>query len=386
MPRRREIEGDLIMGWPDRKRPEPEIRKDEQGRVFHVRSPFWDLQGLITPTDLRYTVFQMQGTDPIHPDDWSLSIDGLVERPVKFDFEEIQKFPARVVRNVSECAGSEAGFFAYIKDGGEKPDRYGYEVTGAGLVSSGEWVGVSLATVLERAGVKPEAISVRAEGFDRGRPREHVLLAGGEELEEDINFDKCLPLEKVLDPDTILAWALNGEYIRHVHGGPVRLIVPGWTGNWSIKWLQRLEVLDYMAPCYYQTEYFYYADSPDDPNRVMMTSMGVKTIITDPRDEDSPLPKGTHIVKGMAWSGCGLITRVEISVDGGSTWSDASLEANPDKWLWVRWAYTWDAQKPGKHSILARATDETGRVQPQTPWNYQLKLFDGLVPVEVEIE
>ena len=118
----------------------------------------------------------------------------------------------------------------------------------------------------------------------------------------------------------------------------------------------------------------------------MCSSLGVKTLILDPIDEDSPLPAGSHPVRGLAWSGEGAVTRVEISVDGGESWQDAHIEKSHDRWMWVRWHYLWTVEKPGKYQIMARATDEKGRVQPQIPWNYQRKHFDGIVPTDVVIE
>jgi hypothetical protein len=113
--------------------------------------------------------------------------------------------------------------------------------------------------------------------------------------------------------------------------------------------------------------------------------MGVRCIVTDPVDEDSPLPAGMRRVRGLAWSGEGRIERVEVSLDGGSTWADAHLEEPRSRWLWVRWSHPWDA-RPGAYKILARATDEKGRVQPQIPWNFQRKLCDWIVPAEVTVE
>jgi DMSO/TMAO reductase YedYZ molybdopterin-dependent catalytic subunit len=395
---RREIEGDIIMGWADRKRPTPELRKDGQGRVIHVSTPVGDLQGLITPIDLRYVVVQLDAPDPMHPDDWSLSIGGEVERPFELNFEELRKFPGVTVRCVHECSGSDADFFDYLKSGREtygcnrceqqegKPDRLDPEAQHQGVLSSGEWTGVPLATVLDKAGVKSGAVSVLAQGFDRGRPAEWATPGALAIPEEEISFEKSLPLEKALDRDTLLAWALNGEYIRHIHGGPVRLITPGWSGNWSVKWLQKLEVLDHLPKLYYQNQYFYLGQAPDDPDKVMITAMGVKTLITEPRDDDAPLPRGTHIIRGLAWSGAGRITRVEVSVDGGETWHDAHREMPQERWLWQRWSHLWHAESPGKYAIMARATDEAGRVQPQIGWNVLRKNFDGIVPVDVEVK
>ena len=113
--------------------------------------------------------------------------------------------------------------------------------------------------------------------------------------------------------------------------------------------------------------------------------MGVRNIITEPLDEDSPLPRGTHMIRGRAWSGMGAIDRVEVSLDGGKTWNDAHLEEPRERWLWRRWSYLWEVDRPGEYRIMARATDAAGRVQPQTPWNYQRKHFDWIVPTEITI-
>jgi hypothetical protein len=113
--------------------------------------------------------------------------------------------------------------------------------------------------------------------------------------------------------------------------------------------------------------------------------LGVKSIITNPIDEDSPLEAGTHRICGYAWSGLGAITRVEVSTDDGESWEDAHVEPSNDRWLWRRWSFKWDVSVTGKYVIKARATDEEGRTQPQTPWNFQMKHFDGIVPVDVEV-
>jgi hypothetical protein len=118
----------------------------------------------------------------------------------------------------------------------------------------------------------------------------------------------------------------------------------------------------------------------------MITAMGVKTLITEPRDDDPSLPPGAHIIRGLAWSGAGMIARVEVSVDGGETWQDAHIEQPQERWLWVRWSHLWKANSPGKYAVMARATDEAGRVQPQIEWNILRKNFDGIVPVDVEVE
>ena len=415
---RREIEGDWVFGWPDRKRAEIMPSKDVEGRVIFARSPVLDLEGMITPVDAYYVIAQLDMPDPIHPDDYTFSVSGEVENPAEYVLEDLRKFPSRTVRAVTECAGNDGEFFSYMQEGSNmkkpslrvKQDEEGgwNQMSDDGgipdiedileaipttcLVSGGEWTGVPLREVLNRAGVKDGAVAIRVQGWDTGRPDPvtQYLSVGRTDFEVVdpgiINYDKGLPIEKAMDPDTILAWAHNGEYLTHVHGAPLRMVVPGWAGNWWVKWIEKIEVMDHMPDCYYQTHYFVSGDSPDDPDKKPMMQLGVKTLINYPRDDDGPLPRGEHVIRGMAWSGEGAVVRVEVSTDGGETWNDAYIEDSRDKWLWRRWSHVWDASEAGEYRIMARATDENGRVQPQTGMNFQRKHFDWIVPEVVTVE
>ena len=411
------MEGEWIERLADRKKARIMLVKMTRGGQS-ARAPVLELGGLTTPTDASYIIAQLNMADPIHPDDYDFQVTGLVEKPLVFNFEEIQQLPSVTVRTTMECAGDDGEYFRWQKDGGPKPSRLKVQEEQGGwnqmageedgddganideifdaipttcLVSGGEWTGVRLKDVLELAGVKPEATHVHLVGYDEGRPDPTpIYLSTGRtdiEIEDPgvINYDKALDLAKALDPDTILAWAQNGEYLRHVHGAPLRVIVPGWSGNWSVKWLKEIELLDYEKPCYYQTQYFVLGEGPDDPNKVPCKELGVKSIVTNPIDEDSPLKVGTHRICGYAWSGLGAITRVEVSTDDGESWQDAYVEPSSDRWLWRRWSFKWDVHEKGNYVIKARATDEEGRTQPQTPWNFQMKHFDGIVPVDVEV-
>lgn len=378
---RREIEGEWIQGWPERRRSQTLSRKDEQGRLVHQRTPYWEQQGPLTPTDMRYLVAQLQTPDPADPAEWSLNVGGLVQRSLRLTLDDLQALPGHTVRMVHECSGSDAQFFEPYEY--EQPTRYDLSKPHTGAASAGEFTGVSLATLLAEVGVHPTATALLAGGFDRGTPGEWAA-GGARAVPEEINYEKALPLAKALHPDTMLAWGLNGEYLRHVHGGPLRLIVPGWSGNWSVKWLERLELLREMPHLYYQDEYFFYAESINDEQRVPITSMGVRCVITDPIDGDDALPAGKVSIHGLAWSGEGAITAVEVSVDG-ENWDPAELVALTDRWLWRRWTYRRDLPA-GTYTVMARATDEAGRTQPQTPWNMLRKNYDGIWPMTVRVE
>ena len=228
------------------------------------------------------------------------------------------------------------------------------------ILSGSEWTGVPLAAILNEAGLTGRATHIRAEGWDEGVP------ATAAEGTEPFFYDKGLPLQKALHPDTILAYAQNGQILEHLHGAPIRLLVPGWSGNWSVKWLRRLEVLDHEPDCWYHYNFYYYGDSPDDPNKELITTIGVKSLVSQPNDDTGTLPAGQHVVRGYAWSGSGAITQVDVSVDGGKSWQPARLEEPAERWMWRRWSCVWDAA-PGDYNVMSRATDSVGNVQSHEP-------------------
>lgn len=363
-------------GWPT-KELKPVTLLDPQGRVKRVRAPVMDLEGLITPVELHYVVQHFDVPEVVSADQWTLTVDGEVKQPLSINYADLRRLPGRSVRTVMECSGSDATYFEYFKGEGARPSR----TQEAMILSASEWTGVPLASLLNAAGLTDRAAYVRAEGWDQGVP--DVAKPGT----EPFFYDKGLAVEKALHPDTILAWAQNGQLLEHLHGAPVRLLVPGWSGNWSVKWLRRLEVLDHMPDCWYHYKFYYYGESPDDPNKELITTIGVKSIVTQPNDDTDTLAPGQHVIRGYAWSGAGAITQVEVSLDGGATWHAAHIEEPRDRWMWVRWSYLWDAQSPGQYCIMSKATDEIGRVQSREPrYNYMRKNFSAIVGYDVTIQ
>jgi len=369
-------EDDKWMGWESPNTIQPKVLLDDQGRVNRIRAPVLDLKGLTTPTHLFYVVQHFGAPEPVRPEDWALAIDGEVKRPLSLTYEDLLRLPGRTVRTVMECSGSDADFFEYFK--GEKPRPYRDEQ--AMILSAGEFTGVPLGAVLDLAGLTGKAAWVRAEGWDKGLP------ANATPELQPFYYDKALPVQKALHPDTILAYAMNGELLEHLHGAPIRLLVPGWSGNWSVKWLRRLQVMDSEPDLWYHYHFYYYASSPEDPEKELITNIMVKSIITSPKDQKVVLPAGQHVIRGLAWGGSGLINRVEVSVDGGQSWNTAHLEEPRERWMWVRWSHLWDVQEPGEYAIMSRATDEMGNVQPREPrYNNMRKNFNAIVPYQVTI-
>ena len=369
-------EGNLWGGWPS-KDVKPVMLTDAQGRMEKIRTPVMDLEGIITPVEFHYTSQHFGLPEPVPTEKWSLTLDGEVKRPLALNYEELRRFPGHTVRTVMECSGSDAPFFEYFKGEGPRPSRTNEGMT----LSTGEWTGVPLAAVLNEAGLTGKAAFVRAEGWDKGLPR------NAEADTQPFFYDKGVPIGKALDADTLLAYAHNGQLLEHIHGAPVRLLVPGWSGNWSVKWLQKLEVLDHMPDCWYHYNYYYYGDSPEDPNKELITAIEVRSLVTHPNDAIKTLPRGTHVVRGYAWSGAATITQVEVSVDSGETWCPARLEKPQDRYMWVRWSYLWEAQQPGQYSVMCRATDAAGRVQLKEPkYNFMRKNFSAIVGNDIVIE
>jgi len=363
-------------GWPSKDLKAATVQ-DEEGRTKRVRTPVTELEGLMTPTELHYVVQHFEVPEVVPAEKWALNVSGEVKRPLALDYEELRRFPGRTVRTVMECSGSDATYFEYFKGVGSKPSR----TNECMIVSACEWTGVPLAAVLNEAGLTGRATHIRAEGWDKGVPD------SASPGTKPFFYDKGLPIEKALHPDTLLAVAQNGQLLEHLHGAPVRLLVPGWSGNWSVKWLWKLDVMAHEPECWYHYNFYYYGDSPDDPNKELITTIGVKSMVTHPNDNTETLPKGTHVVRGYAWSGGGTITQVEVSVDGGDTWHAARLEEPIDRWMWVRWSYLWDAQKSGNYKVMSRATDAAGRVQSMEPrYNNMRKNFSAVVGYDIAVE
>lgn len=297
-------------------------------------TPLQDCYGIITPSALHFESHH-SGVPEIDPAKHELLIHGEVERPLILKMGDLQRFPSVSRIYFIECAGNTAGDLA----GSPRPNVQ----RSHGLVSCSEWTGVPLSTVLQEAGLKPGAKWVLAEGGDACR------------------MARSIPIEKALD-DVIVAYGQNGEALRPEQGYPVRLVVPGWEGNVSVKWLQRLQVMD--QPAMTREEAAAYTDlMPDGKARIFSFMMEAKSVITRPSGEQRLDGPGFYEITGLAWSGRGRITRVEVSTDGGLNWQDAGLQEPvlPKAFTCFRRPWTWDG---GSATLQSRCTDETGYMQP----------------------
>ena len=298
------------------------------------RAPLQDLYGTITPSALHFERHH-SGVPKINSTTHELLLDGLVERPLVFTLKNLRRFPSVSRVHFIECAGN---------SGREHEGRPGETVQRShGLFSNSEWTGVPLKNVLKEVGIKPKARWIVAEGADASR------------------MSRSIPLDKALD-DVLLAYGQNGEALRPEQGYPVRLFLPGVEGNASIKWLRRIELAD--QPFMTREETSKYTDPlPDGTARMFSLDMDAKSLITEPSFPDKLSGPGWWEIRGIAWTGRGKITRVEISTDGGKSWQNARLDEPvlPKCHTRFRFPFEW---KGNETIIASRATDESGYVQP----------------------
>ena len=301
------------------------------------RTPLQDLHGTITPSDLHFERHHA-GVPEIAAEHHELLVHGMVERPMVFRMADLRRYPQTSRICFIECSGNGGG--AYNRE------RMPAAITPQqldGLVSTSEWAGVMLSTILREVGVRPGASWILAEGSDAAV------------------MSRSVPLDKALD-DAMLAYVQNGEAIRPEQGYPVRLLLPGWEGNAQVKWLRRIEVTD--RPSMTRDETSRYTDPlKDGTARQFSFVMDAKSIITFPSYPYVLPDRGWWEIEGLAWSGRGRIVRVEVSTDRGRSWTDAVLQPPILSKSTVRFRHLWNWN--GREVvILSRATDETGYVQP----------------------
>lgn len=320
-----------------------------EDRPFNAEAPPEALGEPLTAADAFY-VRNHFDVPELDAGRWRLRLEGLAGRPRSFSLAELRSLPSRELVVTLECAGN--GRRAMRPRPPGTPWAFG-------AVSTGRFAGVPLVELLDRVDVPPSARELAFYGADEGE-----VEPGRTEP-----FARGLPLELARDPDVLLAWAMNGEPLASAHGHPLRLVVPGWYAMASVKWLVRVEARSRPFTGYYQSERYVYADDPEVPEGEPVARMRPRAAIARPAD-GSRLPPGPTELLGTAWSGTGSIRRVEVSVDGGVTWSDASLGEPLSGHAAVPWRHPWHPGRAGSYVILARATDAAGASQPLEPrWN-----------------
>lgn len=304
----------------------------------------------LTPAGLHYCLVHFD-VPALAPPGWRLAVEGRVDKPLSLSLDELRAMPSRSVTVTLECAGNGRAQISprypsipWIEEG----------------VSTAEWTGVALASVLRAAGLRPQAQEVVFWGADRGLDRglEHA-------------FARSLVPAEALTEDVLLAWAMNGHDLPLQHGYPLRLVVPRWYGMASVKWLERIEVIDHAFDGVQQAHSYHFRQrhgEPGEPCRHMrVNSLLAPPGMPDFYTRERVLGPGRVQILGRAWSGTGPITRVDFAVDG--EWREAQLEPTPSPHAWQRWRAEWNAA-PGEHELACRATDAAGNVQPlEPPWD-----------------
>ena len=325
-------------------------------RPEDLEMPASGFSDYITPTEhffVRTHVF----VPAVNIAEWRLNIDGHVDRPQTVTMRDLKELPSSELVSVLECAGNGRGFF--------EPKVPGLQWEN-GAVGNGRWRGVRLADVLGRAGVKDSAREILFDGADiplRTMP----------------DFQRSIPIEKALNPNTLLAYEMNGETLPAKHGFPLRVVAPGWAGDCWIKWLTSIRVLDKEHDGFWMKSAYRHPRKPVAPATALppeqmepVTGLRIKSVITAPADGIQIARGEPLVIRGVAWSGdTDPVTSVAVSVDGGRSWKPAALR--PDQrtpFGWRQWELNWTPSREAHHTILARGRDAAGRTQPlDQEWN-----------------
>ena len=339
----------------------------------NLEFPFASLDSFHTPTELFYVRSHFD-VPKLDAKSWGLKVEGAVEKPFEIGYDELRKMPSHTLTALLECSGNSRVFL--------KPPQMGirWELGG---VSNAEWTGVRLSDVLARAGVKEDAVEVILEGADRGEFKPSSAKSPGV-----IAYARSLPLKKARRPEVLLAYKMNGKDLPRAHGAPVRAVVAGWYGMASFKWLKRLLVSDRPFQGFFQTfMYTMWDRSRGVPDLVQVRDIQVKSEIDRATLHEVVPAKSTYRVFGAAWAGEPEVVKVEISSDGGKSWSAAKLLDKGAHFTWRFWEHNWRTPaESGSRILMARATDARGRVQPmERDDDRRDAVISHVLPIEVEV-
>jgi len=334
---------------------EDKFYREEVQLAFRNRGmPLEALRYPITPTGMHYllTHFDVPDADP-HA--WRLTLGGLVSHPLSLSLEDVKARPSQTTAVTMECAGNGRALLT---------PRAPTQPWLLEAIGTSEWTGISLKDLLAEAGIDPGAVEILFTGLDQGVQGDQVQF-----------YQRSLSVAEATRPEVLLAFEMNGQPLEPQHGFPLRLIVPGWYGMTSVKWLDRIEAVAEHFQGYQMDETYRYVQSPDqagDPVdlikvRALMAPPGIPDFLTRIR----LVKAGLVFISGRAWAGRLGIAKVEVSGDGAATWSEADLGEGSPPYAWRAWSWRWTAT-PGRHTLCVRATDQQGNVQPvEQPWNYQ---------------
>ncbi len=325
-------------------------------RPEDLEMPLTGFSDYITPVE-HFFVRTHVYVPTVKLDEWRLNVTGEVGTPLTLTMDDIRKMPAVEMVAVVECAGNGRSLY--------NPPVPGLQWTN-GSVGNGRWRGVRLGDVLKRAGIKQTAIEVLFDGADQP-------------IGTMQDFRRSIPVKKALDPNTLLAYEMNGEALPVKHGFPMRVITSGWASDSWVKWLTSIQVLDKEWDGFWMKNAYRKPDHPVAPMTALtpeqmkpVTSLQVKTVIASPLDNATVKVGAPLTIRGVAWSGdAGPVTSVEVSTDTGRSWKPANLLAGQQtQFGWRQWEYAWTPEHDSFYTIMARARDAAGNTQPfAQEWN-----------------
>jgi len=340
-------------------------------RFLDLETPIAYFDTWLTPAQHFFVRNHMHEPSTLDAATWKLSVGGEVEKPYTLSLAELSKLEAHSVVNTLECAGNGRAF--------QLPKVPGVQWQ-KGAVGTGRFTGPRLRDLLQRAGVK-------ATG-------KHVMFRGLDEVPGKVPpFIRSIPMEKAMDADTLVATQLNGAPLPKHNGFPARSMVPGWIGAASCKWLTEIKVLDKEFDGNFMTPGYRMPNQPVQPGEAVkpedtrpVTALSVKSLITAPLDGSTQQARSLDI-KGVAWAGEAEVTKVEISTDGGASWHAAELGKDRSRYAWRMFSYKWTAPVAGQFTVLSRAADNQGRIQPTSPvWNPSGYLNNAIDQVKINVQ
>ena len=338
-------------------------------RFLDLETPVEYLNKWLTPVPHFFVRNHMHEPSEVNAEDWRLTVRGEVDRPSTLTLSDLSKLEPHSVVNTLECAGNGRGL--------HRPQVPGIQ-WGKGAVSTARFSGPRLRDVLGRAGIRPTG--------------KHVMFRGLDEVPGKVPpFIRSIPIEKAMDTDTLIATHMNGAPLTKHHGFPARALVPGWIGAASCKWLTEIKVLEaefvgnFMSPGYrFPNQPVKSGETVKPEDTHALTGLSVKSVISGPLDSAN-FKAGRIAVHGAAWAGEAEVAQVDVSTDGGVTWIPARLGREQARYAWRLWSYQWKAVG-GDYTILSRATDNLGRVQPATAvWNPSGYLYNAIDQVKVHV-
>ena len=324
----------------------------------------------ITPTQHFYIRNHFSKIPDLNKSTWRLVLDGEVHNPLSLRFDDILALPSREIVMTLECAGNSRAYLTPPAEG--LTFRHG-------AVSTARWKGVPLLSLLDKAGLRGTTRDIVFHGADHGEEEEEGVAF-------ELDYRRSLPRDKAIHPDILLAYEMNGETLTPAHGYPLRLIVPGWYGMASVKWLVKIEAWDRPFDGFFQSRrYVVINEGIDSVYREPVSILKVKSLFTRPRHGEV-IQQGAFTIRGVAWSGSGEVTKVEVSTEGGRSWQEARLLGESTPNAWRLWEVDWHASQPGHYIFMVRASDSSGDLQPTSiMWNFRGYANNSIHTIAVEV-